>query len=114
MREELDKQVEEMLNQDIIETSKSPWSSPVVLVHKKDGSFRFCVDYRRLNIVTSKDAHPLPRVDDCLDALSGARVFSTLDYASGYWQMELKPEDHEKTAFQQGKIYTSLRSCRLG
>ena len=88
-----------MLGQDIIEPSKSTWSSSVVLVRKKDGSLRFCVDYRRLNAVTCKDAHPLPRVDDCLDALSGSRVFSTLDCASGYWQVELKPEDREKTAF---------------
>ena len=79
MREELDNQVQDMLKQDVIEPSRSPWSSPVVLVRKKDGFTGFCVDYRRLNAVTCKDAHPLPRLDDCLDALSGSRVFSTLD-----------------------------------
>lgn len=114
MREELEKQVDEMLSQDIIETSKSPWSSPVVLVRKKDGSFRFCVDYRRLNTVTCKDAHPLPRVDDCLDALSGAKVFSTLDCASGYWQVELKPEDREKTAFSTGENLYQFKVMPFG
>ena len=103
MREELDNQVQDMLKQDVIEPSRSPWSSPVVLVRKKDGSTRFCVDYRRLNAVTCKDAHPLPRVDDCLDALSDSRVFSTLDCASGYWQVEVKAEDREKTAFSTGE-----------
>ena len=114
MRGELEKQVEEMLSHDIIERSKSPWSSPVVLVRKKDGSFRFCVDYRRLNAVTCKDAHPLPRVDDCLDALSGARVFSTLDCASGYWQVELKPEDREKTAFSTGENLYQFKVMPFG
>ena len=114
MRDELEKQVDEMLDQDIIESSKSPWSSPVVLVRKKDGSFRFCVDYRRLNAVTCKDAHPLPRVDDCLDALSGAKVFSTLDCASGYWQVELRPEDREKTAFSTGENLYQFKVMPFG
>ncbi|KRZ81474.1 Transposon Ty3-I Gag-Pol polyprotein, partial [Trichinella sp. T8] len=70
-----------MIHPDVIEPSCSPWASPIVLVNKKDGSCRFC-----LNNVTQKDAHPLPRIDDMLDALSGAQWFSTLDLASGYWQ----------------------------
>ncbi|MEW8548469.1 MAG: reverse transcriptase domain-containing protein, partial [Candidatus Thiodiazotropha sp.] len=114
MREQLQKQVDEMLEQDIIEPSKSPWSSPVVLVKKKDGSFRFCVDYRRLNAVTCKDAHPLPRVDDCLDALSGSKVFSTLDCASGYWQVEMNLEDREKTAFSTGENLFQFKVMPFG
>ncbi|PIK62720.1 hypothetical protein BSL78_00299 [Apostichopus japonicus] len=78
-RVEAQAEVNEMLTQGVISSSKSAWSSPVVLVKKKDGSLRFCIDYRRLNDVTNKDAFPLPRIDDSLDALSGAKWFSTLD-----------------------------------
>ena len=92
-------ELEKMLDQGGIEPSKSAFASLVVLVKKKDGSVRFCVDYIRLNDVTIKDAYPLPRVDDNLDALAGARYFSTLDLASGYWQVEMDPKDAEKTAF---------------
>ena len=69
------------------------------MVRKKDGSYRFCVDFRRLNSITKKDVHPLPRIDDALDTLSGSKWFSTLDLASGYWQVEMDPADKEKTAF---------------
>lgn len=71
----------------------------MVLVTKKDGSFRFCLDYRKINDVTVKDSQPLPRIDDSLDALSGSKWFSTLDLKSGYWQVEVEPEDRPKTAF---------------
>ena len=98
-RQETSKQITDMLNQGVIQPSHSPWASPIVLVKKKDGSFRFCVDYRKLNAVTRKDAHPLPRVDDLLDSLQGASMFSTLDLRSGYWQISMEPHDREKTAF---------------
>lgn len=95
----IDTQVEEMATQGFIEPSSSAWSSPVVLVKKKDGSWRFCVDYRKLNAVTVKDAYPLPRIDESLDALSGSKFFSTLDLVSGYWQVELDEDAKQKSAF---------------
>ena len=88
-----------MLSQGVIQPSTSPWSSPIVLVKKKDGSYRFCVDYRKLNSITKVDAHPLPRVDDLLKSLNGNTIFSTLDLRSGYWQVGMHPSDCEKTAF---------------
>ena len=78
-------EVEKMLQRGIIEPSNSPWSSPIVLVSKKDGSTRFCIDYRELNEVTIADAYPIPRVDDCLDSLSGSKWFNTIDLCSGFW-----------------------------
>ena len=91
--------VPEMLTGGQIEASDSPWSSPVVLVTKKDGGTRFCVDYRQLNDATIKDAYPLPRIDDTLDMLAGKQWFSTLDLASGYWPVSLSREARAKTAF---------------
>ena len=90
--------VEDMLTQGVVEESQSPWASPIVLVKKKDGDLRFCVDYRQLNRVTKQDVYPLPRIDDTLDLLSGSKFFTTLDLASGYWQVAMDPES-EKTAF---------------
>lgn len=99
---EMDSMVEEMLSKNVIEPSDSPWASPVVLVQKKDGSRRFCVDYRRLNEITIKDSFPLPRIDDTLLALSGSKWYSTLDLQSGFWQVEMDPKDKQKTAFTTG------------
>ncbi|CAB4029915.1 Retrovirus-related Pol poly from transposon, partial, partial [Paramuricea clavata] len=98
-REEVDAMLETMSDKGVIRKSSSPWAATIVLVGKKDGSTMFCVDYRKLNDVTKKDACPLPRIDDTLDALSGATFFSTLDLASGYWQVELDSNDREKSAF---------------
>ena len=83
----VDNMTEEMLEQGIIQPSRSPWASPIVLVAKKDGTTRFCVDYRRLN--TETDVFPLPRDDDSLDLLAKSKYFSTLDLASGYWQVSV-------------------------
>jgi len=80
---EVSRLVQHLLNRDLIEPAHSAWSSPVVLVKKKDGSWRFCMDYRRLNSITIQDAYPLPRIDESLDALAGSKYSSTLDLLSG-------------------------------
>ena len=92
---EVEKHIDQLLSKDLIEPADSNWSSPVVLVKKKDGSWRFCIDYRRLNAVTRQDA----RIDESLDALAGSRYFSTLDLTSGYWQVPLDSEAQERSAF---------------
>ncbi|KAE9004888.1 hypothetical protein PF011_g12270 [Phytophthora fragariae] len=88
-----------MLSAGVIEHGEGAWGFPVVLVRKKDGSVRFCVDYRALNSVTRKDVYPLPRIDETLESLEGARLFTTLDLRSGYWQIRVANEDRDKTAF---------------
>jgi hypothetical protein len=95
----IEENVQELLAAKLIEPTVSPWSSNVLLVKKKDGTMRFCVDYRKLNDRTVKDSYPLPRLDGCLESLGGNRIFSTLDLRAGYWQTELDPSDAEKTAF---------------
>ncbi|PAA81942.1 hypothetical protein BOX15_Mlig034239g2, partial [Macrostomum lignano] len=99
LRAEVDEQLDELLAQGKIEEAMSPWSSPVVCVRKKDNSLRMCVDYRRVNDVTVKDAIPLPRVDEALEALHGTAVYSSLDLRSGYHQVPVAAEDRDKTAF---------------
>lgn len=98
-RTEITKQVGDMLRSKIIRPSTSDWAAPVVLARKKDGTWRFCIDYRRLNAVTKRDVYPLPRIDDTLDALGKAKYFSTLDFTSGYWQLGIEADDASKTAF---------------
>ena len=99
VRQEVAKQLKTMQASGVIQPSRSPWASPVVMVRKKDGSHRFCIDYRRLNMVTKPDLYPLPRIDDLLDQLGKSRYFSTLDLAAGYWQIRVHPKAIEKTAF---------------
>lgn len=91
--------INQLLDSQIIRESCSPYASPIVLVKKKDGTLRLCVDYRQLNAKTRKDAFPLPRIEESLDALTGARWFSTLDLASGYNQVPVTERDKAKTAF---------------
>ena len=99
----VEEHIHDMLHKNIIESSKSPWSSSIVLVQKKskDGSikYRFCVDYRALNAVTKPDAYPIPNITDILDSLGHSKIFTVLDMASGYHQIPIKPEHKEKTAF---------------
>ena len=95
----ISQQVKSMLDNNIIKPSTSPWSSNVVLVKKKNGKQRFCIDFRKLNSITKKENYPLPRIDETIDSLGNACFFTTLDLASGYWQIAMAPEDTDKTAF---------------
>ena len=93
------KEIDMMIEKDIITESKSDWSAPVVLVKKKDGTVRFCIDYRKLNNVTRKEVYPIPRIEDTLQSLANMKYFTTLDFASGYWQLQVAEKDRHKTAF---------------
>ena len=96
--------ISDMLDSGVIRPSKSPWASPIVLVRKRDGGLRFCIDFRQLNKVTKKDAYCMPRIEETLDALHGAKYFSCLDLKSGYWQVEIDEEHKERTAFTAGPL----------
>ena len=98
-KEEVERQIQQMLQRGIIEESTSPWMSPAVFVRKKSGDIRLCIDYRELNKKTQKDVYPLPLPDEVQDKLSRSTIFSTLDLHSGYWQLPVNPEDCYKTAF---------------
>lgn len=97
---ELKKQLEDMLDKKLVRPSVSPWGAPMLLVKKKDGSMRLCIDYRQLNKVTIKNRYPLLRIDDLMDQLVGAKIFSKIDLRSGYHQIKVKDEDMQKTAFR--------------
>ena len=114
LNSEIDKQIDDKLQRDVIQPSSSLWASGIVIVSKKDGTKRFCVDYRKLNDVTVKDSYPIPRIDDSLEQLSGAQWFSCLDLNAGYWQVEVDEADREKTAFTSGTaVYLNLKTCHL-
>ena len=104
MFEEVRQHIQEMLAVGAIRHSQSPWSSNVVLVRKKDGKLRFCLDYRKLNARTIRDAYNIPNIESTLDRLSGAKWFSTLDLQAGYWQIQLREQDKQKTAFSVTNI----------
>lgn len=91
--------LEDMKSNGILQESHSPWAAPLVLIPKKDGQLRFCVDYRKPNAITNKDAYPLPRIEESLTALKSTKYLSTLDLTSEYWQVQMSKEDKEKTPF---------------
>ncbi|GJX50304.1 putative reverse transcriptase domain-containing protein [Tanacetum coccineum] len=98
--QELSTQLQELSDKGFIRPSSSPWGAPVLFVKKKDGSFRMCIDYRKLNKLTVKNRYPLPRIDDLFDQLQGSRVYSKIDLRSGYHQLGVWEEDIPKTAFR--------------
>lgn len=93
-------EVQSLLTSGCIRPSRSEWSAPVVLVKKKDGTPRFCIDYRQLNNATIKEVYPIPRIDETLDSLASMRYFTTLDFTTGYWKIPIREEDKKKTAFE--------------
>ncbi|KAE8980862.1 hypothetical protein PR002_g23987 [Phytophthora rubi] len=106
----IDDNTEKMLKAGVIEEGNGAWGFPVVLVRKKDGEVRFCIDYRALNKTTKKDVYPLPRIDETLEALGGALLFTTLDLRAGYWQIRMAEADRDKTAFTTKKgLYRFIR-----
>ena len=112
-KDEVTRQLQVMLEQGIIEESSSPWMSPMVFVRKKTGDLRLCVDYRKVNKKTTKDAYPLPLPDEVQDRLAKSTVFSTLDLQSGYWQLPVSIKDREKTAFCPGPGMGLFQFCRM-
>lgn len=103
-----------MLADGIIEPSKSTWLSPVVLIKKKDGGIRFCVDYRNMNKMTVIDTYPMPQLDQSLDDLSGKQWFTALDACSANWTIEVEPQDRPKTAFSDGYRLFQFRRMPFG
>ncbi|KAL1248768.1 hypothetical protein QQF64_022086 [Cirrhinus molitorella] len=111
-RQAIEEEVQEMLKLGVIEPSRSPWSSPIVMVPKPDGTLRFCNDFRRLNEVSEFDGYPMPRVDELLDRLGRARYISTLDLTKGYWQVPLTKDARAKTRAKEG-VLNSFRPLAI-
>ena len=112
--EEIEKQCEELMSMDVIEHSKSPWSSPMVPIRKKDGSLRLCIDYRRLNQVTKPDRHPMPDLPGMVYSMHGSRFFSTLDLVKGYYQVGLEEGSREVTAFSTTRNHYHFKRLAFG
>lgn len=113
-RRAIETEVQDMLRLGVIEPSRSPWSSPIVMVPKPDGTLRFCNDFRRLNEVSEFDGYPMPRVDELLDRLGRARFISTLDLTKGYWQVPLSKDAKPKTAFSTPSGHWQYRVLPFG
>ena len=112
-RSEVERQINEMLEQGIITPSSNPWMAPVVFMPKKSGGLHICIDYRELNKQTTKDAYPLPLPDEVQDRLAGFTIFSTLDLQNRYWQLPVQQEDQEKTAFCPGPGMGLYQFCQM-
>ncbi|KAJ9515191.1 hypothetical protein QJQ45_002321 [Haematococcus lacustris] len=113
-QEELKKQIKDYLSKGMIEPSSSPYAAPILFVQKKSGELRMCIDYRQLNKLTLRDQHPLPRIDDLFDRLSGCSVFSSLDLQAGYHQIRITPEDVPKTAFRTPEGHFQFKVLSFG
>ena len=109
--EEVREHIQEMLDGGAIRPSNSPWCNAIVLVRKKDGTLRFCIDFRRLNNRMEKDSFPMPKMVDTMETMVGARIFSTMDLKSGFWQVKMAEESRPYTAFTVGSlgVYEFLR-----
>ena len=102
--EEVHQHIQEMLDGGAIWPSQSPWCNTIVLVRKKDGTLRFCIDFRHLNTRTKKDSYPIPKCLETMESLVGARYFSTMDLKSGFWQVKVSEDSHQYTAFTVGSM----------
>ena len=102
--EEVCQHIQEMLDGGAIQPSQSPWCNAVILVWKKDGTLRFCIDFRYLNACTKKDSYPIPKCPETMESLVGARYFSTMDLKSGFWQVKVSEDSHQYTAFTVGSM----------
>ena len=109
--EEVKKTIDELLAKGYTRRSFSLWAFPLLLVDRKDGSKRMCVDYRELNAVTIKNKHPLPRIEDLFDLLRGARIFSKIDLRSGYFQLRIRPGIYRRRHSPASTGYMSIQSC---
>ena len=102
--EEMHQHIQEMLDEGAIWPSQSPWCNAVILVRKKDGTLRFCIDFRHLNACARKDSYPIPKCPETMESLVGARYFSTMDLKSGFWQVKVSEDSRQYTVFTVGSM----------